>query len=60
MQGRYDEDSPLKTTTGPRFCLLPDPKRLVVFEGGHMPSIELMTSTISPWLDERLGRVRRE
>jgi formylglycine-generating enzyme required for sulfatase activity/predicted Ser/Thr protein kinase len=60
MQGRYDEDSPLKTTTEPLFRLLPDPKRLVVFEGGHMPSIELMTSTVSPWLDETLGRVRRE
>jgi eukaryotic-like serine/threonine-protein kinase len=60
MQGRYDEDTPLKTAAEPLFKLLPEPKRLVVYEGGHVPSVELTMSTISPWLDETLGRVRHE
>ena len=39
VQGRYDEDTPLKTAAEPLFRLLPEPKRLVVYEGGHVPSV---------------------
>jgi len=60
VQGRYDEDTPLKTAAEPLFRLMPEPKRLVVYEGGHVPSVELTLRTIGPWLDEMLGRVRRE
>ena len=60
VQGRYDEGTPLKTAAEPLFRLTPEPKRLVVYEGGHVPPAELMLRTIDPWLDEMLGRVRRE
>jgi formylglycine-generating enzyme required for sulfatase activity/dienelactone hydrolase/predicted Ser/Thr protein kinase len=60
VQGRYDEDTPLKTAAEPLFRLMPEPKRLVVYEGGHVPPVELTIRTIGPWLDEMLGRVRRE
>lgn len=36
------------------------PKRLIVYEGGHVPPVELTLRTIDPWLDEMPGRVRRE
>ncbi len=59
MQGRYDEDTPLKTAAEPFIKLLPEPKRLVMYEGGHVPTVELMMKIVSPWLDDTLGRVVR-
>jgi cephalosporin-C deacetylase-like acetyl esterase len=60
VQGLYDEDTPLRTAAEPLFELLTEPKRLITYEGGHVPSVEIMVSTISPWLDEVLGRVHPE
>ncbi len=57
LQGRYDEDSPVRTTTEPLLKLLTEPKRLTLFEGGHVPSVEVTMSATSGWLDEHLGRV---
>ena len=59
VQGRYDEDTPLRTATEPFFRLLTEPKKLTLYEGGHVPSVEVMMSTTSGWLDEQLGRVVR-
>ena len=59
VQGRYDEQTPLRTAAEPLFKLLPEPKRLVIYDGGHVPSIELMMKAVSPWLDDTLGRVVR-
>jgi dienelactone hydrolase len=59
IQGRYDEDTPLKTAAEPLYKLLPDPKRLVVFDGGHIPSDDILVPTLTAWLDETLGRVQR-
>ena len=59
LQGRYDEDTPLRTATEPFFKLLSEPKQLVLYDGGHVPSIEVTMSTTSAWLDEHLGRVAR-
>jgi serine/threonine protein kinase/formylglycine-generating enzyme required for sulfatase activity len=60
LHGRYDEDVPLKTGGEPLFKLLREPKRLVLFEGGHIPPIELFVTTMNGWLDETLGPVKRE
>lgn len=60
LQGRYDEDTPLRTATEPFFKLLVGPKTLTLYDGGHVPSLEVTMSTSSPWLDEQLGRVVRE
>jgi eukaryotic-like serine/threonine-protein kinase len=59
LQGRYDEDTPLRTATEPFVKLLSEPKRLTLYDGGHVPSIEVSMSSISPWLEEQLGRVVR-
>jgi serine/threonine protein kinase/formylglycine-generating enzyme required for sulfatase activity len=59
IQGRYDEDTPVRTAAEPLFKLLVEPKRIVFFEGGHVPSLETLMSLMSGWLDEQLGRVAR-
>jgi hypothetical protein len=56
IQGRYDEDIHLKTEAEPLFKLLREPKKLVLYEGGHVPSPELLVPTVNPWLDGILGR----
>jgi serine/threonine protein kinase/dienelactone hydrolase len=60
LHGRYDEDVPLKTAGEPLFKLLREPKRLVLYEGGHIPPIEILVSSMNSWLDETLGPVKRE
>jgi hypothetical protein len=59
MQGRYDEDTPLRTQAMPFFKLLLEPKRLALYDGGHVPSIAVTMAEVSPWLDAQLGRVVR-
>jgi eukaryotic-like serine/threonine-protein kinase len=59
VQGRYDEDTPIRTATEPLFKLLSEPKRLTLYDGGHVPSVEVLMSATSGWLDEHLGRVVR-
>lgn len=58
IQGRYDEDTPLRTAAEPLFALLPEPKKLVVYEGGHVPALDYISRTLGAWLDETLGPVR--
>jgi serine/threonine protein kinase/formylglycine-generating enzyme required for sulfatase activity len=57
LQGRYDEDTPLRTQTEPLFKLLVEPKQLTLYDGGHVPSIEVAMSITSAWLEQHLGRV---
>ena len=59
LQGRYDEDTPLRTATAPFFKLLTEPKRMTLYDGGHVPSLEIVMPETSRWLDEQLGRVVR-
>ena len=59
LQGRYDEDTPLRSATEPLFKLMVEPKTLVIYDGGHVPRVEVAMNAISPWLDEKLGRVVR-
>jgi pimeloyl-ACP methyl ester carboxylesterase len=59
LQGQYDENIPLRTATEPFFKLLSEPKRLTLFDGGHVPSVEVVMSSTSAWLDEYLGPVAR-
>jgi eukaryotic-like serine/threonine-protein kinase len=59
VQGKYDEDSPLRTASDPLFKLLVEPKRRAVFEGGHVPNAEVHMSVTNPWFDEMMGRVMR-
>jgi serine/threonine protein kinase/formylglycine-generating enzyme required for sulfatase activity/dienelactone hydrolase len=60
LNGRYDEDFAFKTQVEPLFKLLREPKRLELYDGGHSPTFEVATSIINGWLDETLGKVKRE
>jgi formylglycine-generating enzyme required for sulfatase activity/tRNA A-37 threonylcarbamoyl transferase component Bud32 len=59
VQGRYDEDTPLRTAVEPLFKLLSEPKKLALYDGGHVPSVEVSMSLTRDWLDEHMGRVGR-
>jgi hypothetical protein len=58
LQGRYDEDSRLKTQAEPLHKLLREPKRILLYDGGHVPSPEFYVPAMNTWLDETLGPVR--
>jgi hypothetical protein len=58
--GRYDESTPWKTVGEPFYKLLGEPKRSVLFEGGHVPPFEVLVPTMNGWLDEKLGPVKHE
>ena len=60
LHGRYDEDTPLKTRGEPLFKLLSEPKRLVLFEGGHVPPPEIFVTSLTAFFDETLGPIKRE
>jgi eukaryotic-like serine/threonine-protein kinase len=57
LHGRYDESIPLKTAAEPLFRLLPEPKRMQVFDTGHFPAMELWVPVAKKWFDEMLGLV---
>jgi len=59
IQGRYDEDTPVRTHMEPFFKLLTPPKQAVFYDGGHVPSIELVMNATRDWLDKHLGPVAR-
>jgi dienelactone hydrolase len=58
MHGRYDEAAPLKTEGKPLYALMSEPMRVEIFEGGHIPYINIMIPTFSGWLDQILGPPR--
>ncbi|HEY7914411.1 MAG TPA: SUMF1/EgtB/PvdO family nonheme iron enzyme, partial [Blastocatellia bacterium] len=58
MHGRYDEAVPLKTEGEPLYALMSQPRRVEVFEGGHIPYVNIMIPTFSAWLDQILGPPR--
>jgi serine/threonine protein kinase/formylglycine-generating enzyme required for sulfatase activity len=58
LNGRYDEDFPLKAAAEPLYRLLREPKRLELYDGGHIPPLEVAVPITNSWLDETLGTVR--
>jgi formylglycine-generating enzyme required for sulfatase activity/dienelactone hydrolase len=60
VQGRYDENLPLASAADPLFNLLPNPKRLELYDGGHVPPIDYLVRTLNAWLDQTLGPVGRQ
>jgi eukaryotic-like serine/threonine-protein kinase len=60
LQGRYDENFAWKTQAEPLYKLLNEPKRLILYDGGHAPPLELFATTIHQWLDETLGPIKKE
>jgi serine/threonine protein kinase/formylglycine-generating enzyme required for sulfatase activity len=59
LHGRYDEDTPFTTYAEPLYRMLREPKRLQVYDGGHMPPIDVFIPTIRRWFDETLGPVEQ-
>jgi len=60
LHGRYDEGDPLKSEAEPLYKLLRKPKRLEVFNGGHVPPLEVSVRIVNAWLDKTLGPVRHD
>ena len=60
LHGRYDEDTPLKTRGEPLFRILREPKQLITFEGGHVPTSEIQIPIVIKFFDDKLGPVKRE
>jgi len=48
----------LKTQAEPLHKLLRDPKRILLYDGGHAPAPEFYVPAINGWLDETLGPVK--
>jgi dienelactone hydrolase len=59
INGRYDETFPFNTDAKPLFQLLRDPKRIILYDGGHIPTPEFFVPTVNSYLDETLGPVNR-
>jgi dienelactone hydrolase len=57
VQGRYDEDTSLKSEAEPLFRLLPEPKRIELYDGPHVAPIEFFIPKVTNWLDEKMGKV---
>jgi eukaryotic-like serine/threonine-protein kinase len=57
ITGRYSETGSFESEVVPLWQLLPEPKRLALVEGGHMPPPESQAPAIKEWLDETLGPV---
>ncbi len=55
VQGRYDETHPLATYLEPLYKLMSEPKKLVIYDGGHIPTIEFLATSVNGWLDEKHG-----
>ncbi len=56
IHGRYDEAHPLKTYNEPLYKIFSEPKKLVIYDGGHVPTIEFFSITTNNWIDEKFGR----
>ncbi len=55
INGRYDEANPLKTNAEPLYKTLSEPKELVIYDGGHIPTIEFFSKTVNSWLDKQIA-----
>ena len=58
VQGRYDEDTPLRRLAEPLFNVLSQPKQLHLYDGGHVPTSDILMKATQGWLDGNLGPVR--
>ena len=60
LQGRYDENLAWKSEFEPLYKLLREPKRVILYDGGHAPPMELFATTIHQWFDETLGPIKKD
>ena len=55
LQGRYHEDTPLKTQAGPLYKLLGQPKKIEIYDGGHVTPVEVTLPSVTKFLEQYLG-----
>ncbi|MGH9834620.1 MAG: hypothetical protein ACRD9Y_16510, partial [Blastocatellia bacterium] len=60
IHGRYDEAVYFKTEAEPLYKLLSEPKRLALYDGGHLLPQEVYVPLVNNWLDETMGPVKRD
>ena len=60
LNGAFDETHPPRVSVEPLLNLMRHPKKLELYEGGHLPATEIAVPIINVWLDERLGPVSRD
>lgn len=58
VNGRYDETFPYNTDAKPLFELVRDPKKVVIYDGGHIPTAEFYVPVLNAWFDETLGAAK--
>ena len=58
LNGRFDENFPIKSVVEPLMKLLPEPKTLEIYEGPHAPPIEVLVPALNRFFDKTLGPVR--
>ncbi|MGZ8830935.1 MAG: SUMF1/EgtB/PvdO family nonheme iron enzyme, partial [Thermoanaerobaculia bacterium] len=58
LQGRYDESTPYASEFEPLYRLLREPKRAVIYEGPHVPPLQVYVRESQKWFDETMGKVR--
>lgn len=56
LAGRYDELLSLSAEVEPLYRLFRSPKRLEVFDGGHIPPIAAWLPVARAWLEKAIGR----
>jgi serine/threonine protein kinase/formylglycine-generating enzyme required for sulfatase activity/predicted esterase len=59
INGRYDETFPYSSDAKPLHKLFREPRKIVVYDGGHIPTVEFFSNTVNSWLDETIGSVKR-
>ena len=60
LHGKYDDNLSLKREAEPLFKILPEPKQMVTYEGGHVPPLDLLVKTMNSFFDQTMGPVKRE
>jgi len=60
IHGKYDENLSLKREAEPLYKILPEPKQMVTYDGGHVAPLELLVRTMNGFLDQTMGPVKRE
>ena len=59
LHGRWDEAHPLQSQALPLYELMPEPKRFVVADGGHVPPMDVSRRVFLEFFDQELGKVQR-
>ena len=60
LNGRFDENFPVKSTVEPMLNLFPEPKELQLYDGPHAPPMEVLVPALNKFFDRTLGPVRRQ